>query len=469
MARSRPPEPASTPPGLGLGDAVGGLAALLGKLPLVSAFAPLVGVFQKLADLAGGMASTVKANLPDFSGVKADVPKAPNLALGAAAPAAPAAAPAAGAGGLLSSLGGIATAAAAVPAALFAIVGAAQHFAGLLSPTTLLMFQAAVKDTSAAFGVMLLPVLQVAVGVVRDAGALILPVAQQLQPIFRRLADLAGDNLTRGMETLAGAVMSLVPLFDAAVSLQEAFDAINRPIFDLVGLVFDVLGPGFKMLAQEIQLVVIPVKLLGDMLSDAMKAIRLFGAGLASAFGATFDLSAPLDSLKAAAEETRAGFQGVLKSLIVFSVALAQALPGDFGDKYKAGILRALEGPARTQTMGIRPAEGARFTDVREWSKSILTAASMASEGGVARKTQEDWLKDIAGELKDMKKVDPWEMVRGWLLDDLPPRIAAALREKAREAAHDLNDNVPGFDRAERGADVVGDWVRRVNDQLWGR
>jgi hypothetical protein len=399
----------------------------LSSIPIVGAFTPLLGAFQNLSR---------KLEAAGDKGLSF--------------------------GDKMSVLGGFAGAGIA---AFQNLAGAVEKFAGLLSPVALEMFNRAVKDTSAAVGVALLPVLRVMTGVVREAGELILPITRQLEPVFRRLADTMGEQLAAEMESLAEVVEALIPLFDLLADVNALMLEVTKPVIEAVGSLARMLAPVIRLNVQALEAVLIPLTALAQMAADATRALFVFGEALAAAFGVDIDLSDVLGSLKTEADRMREGFRELLKTMLLLSAAIMKTVSSNLGDRFIDAMLRASRGPVREATQGLRPAEGAHYVTGEQFGKDVLQAASMAGFGGAAKKTQEELLDaGFKGVLEEMKgNKDAVQRIIDAVKDGfraLPGALADAIRERARQAFNPFSSDKPGqevgFNRATANRFIPG-------------
>ena len=439
-----------------LGDA----ADRAGK-PLAEAVSPLAGMvdlFQRLAaiPLVGAFTPLLTA----FKNLQANLKAAGDQGLSV--------------GQSLSVLGGFVGGGIAAAQNLMSAV---KEFAGVLSPVSLQMFDRAVKDTQAAVGVALLPVLEQMTASVREAGELILPVARQLEPVFRRLAETMGERLSLEMEALAEVVTALVPLFDLLAEIDEVLLESIRPLIGVIELLAALLTPIIKGTVQALEMLLVPVRFLAQVMADAAETVQLVTTALAAALGAGTDLRAGVAGLKDAADQARDAMRQMLQAMILLSAAILKMVNADLGNKFIRELLKGQK-PERAATAGLRPVENVRIGTAEQFGKDVLVAAAQAGLAGGGRKTPEALLEGIGGELEkllaDNKDVATKlaEAIVGELLL-MPGKIVDAIAQKLTWAGKDLLAGRPGWETggvAQTGTGrTVIEGALRGGFDLWRR
>jgi len=303
-----------------------------------------------------------------------------------------------------AALGAFSDALGAVVPILGGMGAALGQFVGAFSPALMEQFSMAMKDVTAVIGQALAPVLQVLTGIVREVGAVLNPVMKELQPVFDKLAKALASLLVPIIENAAAMLQTLLPIITL---LADALTALT-PLFR----VLSVLQAGL-------------VELFKDMMASLLGSVDTKGA---------------MASFKSAMEETA-------KVLIRTAAHIARAF-GALG--FIEGMIKGIEGKTakKQSSVGMAAPQGATVTDLSGYGNTVATAAFAATgDLGDKEKKTEEWLKDIAGDLKGIKTgpsmlMQKLEELQGkvevWITEDLPKAIAAALKTPAYEAGVDL-------------------------------
>jgi hypothetical protein len=110
-------------------------------------------------------------------------------------------------------------------------------------------------------------------------------------------------------------------------------------------------------------------------------------------------------------------------------------------------MIKGIERKAATKETaeGMAAPQGVTITDLAGYPSQMLAAAFQATDmGGPVERKTEDWLKDIAGDLKGIKDgpVKIWEKLdeiqsnfKKWLTEEMPKAIIAGLKGPVYEKA----------------------------------
>lgn len=247
--------------------------------------------------------------------------------------------------------------------AIQGVVGQIAPFVQALSPSTMEAFNRAMLDLNATIGVSFQGVVSVMTQVVREIGGVLLPIMQKLEPIFTQAANAVGG------------------VFASAVRLAVAPLEILTPLLDLIVGFFREYAIALE---QGLSIFTAFVKVIGDILAS------LFGtdtSNLKDIFKQLFDVVRQL---------TRA--------MITLLATLTTA--AGLGD-YVAKFADALAAEAKAKES---PAGGAKaaanqpqITNISQIARDAQLRAFIATGApGAKAKTEVEWLKDLATEVKSI-------------------------------------------------------------------
>jgi hypothetical protein len=248
----------------------------------------------------------------------------------------------------------------AVVGALTDLVGVIKPFVAAISPSTILEFNQAVRDLMATVGSGFISFFNVISSVVREISGVLLPVMQQLEPVFRSLAEAVGDQLLGAAKLVAAALDLLAPVLQVVADVQKEYS-----------------------------------KFLLDLVSVVVAVARVFKELLVSFFGGGNDIQKTF-------KEFIDVIRQVVKSLVTFAATLA-VFAGfrDTVGKFAAAL--AAEAKARDErAAGLKAAAtNPQITDIASILRQQQQAAFIAAGGGAAReKSDTEWLKEIAESVK---------------------------------------------------------------------
>ncbi len=229
-------------------------------------------------------------------------------------------------------------------------IGTLEGWAKALSPATVATFQRAMDNLSATLGQSAVPLFQSLIVVVDKVSGALLLLANEFGPI-----------------------------------LQSLSNELTRPILDLVHAFADV---GIA-LAPVVQLLIAIYSPLVDLLAV------LLSAGIVTQWeamtNALLGVTPSLDSLRSAAQQAA-------KEVILFAARLAASL-GATG--FVDNLIKFIE--RRDDARGLQAApQNVKTEDFAAIARDMVQASFAAGPGG-GQKNEREFLRDILGELKDIR------------------------------------------------------------------
>lgn len=287
--------------------------------------------------------------------------------------------------------------------------GKMTQFVGALNPAAVEIFSWAMKDLSAVIGKALMPVFSVLTGAVKQASNLLLPVAQELAPIFGQIAQTMMSVFQPMMQLLVNQVRLVLPVFQL--------------LADVMSLVAPVMQAYYTILAAG-------MKTLADLFAS------MFGAGYKEG----------MDAAKTAMQKL-ANY-----AIIAAGALLKMAANMGFKPALKGleNLLQAAKGGEQAQAGGIGAATAARVTDIRSFEREQLTAAFTATQGmGDPGKTQEKLLEESVKVLT--------QLVDGTLdADQAMKDLKAAIVKEIADGADKIVTAITGKPVEAFGHEVAG-------------
>jgi hypothetical protein len=237
------------------------------------------------------------------------------------------------------------------------------QFVQALAPGIVMEFQQALKDVQATIGSAFTGAVSVFASVAREIGGILLPAMQQLKPIVDTLANAVGTQLT--------AVVRIV------VSLFQAFAPVLQVIAD-----------GLNQLS----------KLVSDVVGVFTALVKTFTTMLTTLLGS--DTGGFREAFK--------GLADIVRQVVKAMVSLYATLSSFFGEDTRRGLrlfADSLDKEAKDRedrANGLRAAAtNAQVTDVQSIVKQAqLAAFTAAGTGGVREKTDNEFLREIAGDVR---------------------------------------------------------------------
>lgn len=271
------------------------------------------------------------------------------------------------AGGIGTAAGGVAKmgsdlmAAGQMAASTFmGFAGQMSGFVEAFSPATVELFNLAIRDLTAVVGMALQPVMDAFTEVVKEVSSRLYPVAQALTPVFKVLAGVMLQVLTPALDTLAGVLQSLVPVFEVFAQIIKALTPLLRI--------------GQTLMAGWVELI---TSLISSMM-PSKDGVKGFVDGFAEAIQ---------------------NLAGAVMKVVAF---IARALGGT---AFIDGMIKSLRGKMaeKKDATGLAAPTGAAFTSLTSFGQQVAAKAFMATGEDVKSKTTEEWLAKLAEDLSEIK------------------------------------------------------------------
>jgi hypothetical protein len=246
-------------------------------------------------------------------------------------------------------------------------------FVQALNPSSALQLHQAMRDLYAVVGVALQPVMNALTQVTRGLADSLLPLAQQIAPaladMMAELVPVITDLIATFVELASDALVPLLPI-----------------ITGLVGIFADLLR-GVQIVVSAL------VGALGGALHGAGASIKEVMQGLRETIQKF--ISYMIQALAAIAQ-----FFG-LTGLVQRMAAGARAAAG----QGNVGMMGRMADAFRKQgaATGMGAAEGVHFAGLEQFGREMAQAAANAGPAGQEKKTQGEWLAQLAGDLADIR------------------------------------------------------------------
>ncbi|HEY7155155.1 MAG TPA: hypothetical protein VH575_14430 [Gemmataceae bacterium] len=336
---------------------------------------------------------------------------------------------AAQAGGLASGISGITD---AVMGPLKQLTGVVGPFVQALNPALMRLFNQAMRDLMATFGVAFAPVIQHVTALFNELSATLLPAMQALTPII--------DNL---MSVLEGILVPEIGIIaDAFVALSPVIEFVTR------------------------------------IMASVVEAMRVFYTVLRSAFDTIYKVVAGLFGgvdLKGAAQGIRDVIQRLTLYFVQFAAYIAKAL--GYLDPFAAALKRNLA-DLEGKKPGIKAApENVHISGLEQIGKDLAVAAFSAGQAGGKVKSEEakflEELVKAVGEVEkngktlqeflDAKLDELARVLHFTSWDEFKQWVAIQLQDLARQAGRAGELAEAGGRAALRGgalgpAGMIADW-----------
>lgn len=227
---------------------------------------------------------------------------------------------------------------------------------GAFSPTTVKLFDDAMKNVEATVGKALVPILEVATEVLNSFSGILDPIADKFQPIIEKIAGLLAENLLPTLELLgslldiaADIIDDLVPVLEATVDVLKVMTAVMQTLVDL-----------FKSLGV-------------------------------------------LEFFKGVVEQLVSVLKEIIKTFILLGATVAKFLGWD---KAVSGFIANLEKQGKPEEKALNVGiQDAAFKGIDQISKDIQQAAFAATGGKPTKKKEPDeWAQDLLNQLKEIEK-----------------------------------------------------------------
>lgn len=292
-----------------------------------------------------------------------------------------------------------------------------EKFIGALNPSAVQVFDRALNDLSAVVGTALMPVFSVVTQAVKQFGNLLMPLAQELAPVFGQIASTV-------MQVLQPVMQVVVNMFRLATPALQLFA-------DVLSTVAPLLQMQQTVWAAIIQTV-----------SD----------GFASLFGSGY-------------KDAMTGAQTAMQKLANYAVITAGALAklaasAGFspGNAFLKNLIEAAKGGRQTSTEGLGAATQGRVTDIRAYEREQMAAAFTATQGTAVGKRQEDYLAEAVATLEKIQdgSLDAKEALR-----QVGREIVAGVREGIGKILEKMGfkDTYEGAEKAATGIGMAWDVV----------
>lgn len=292
------------------------------------------------------------------------------------------------------------------------------------SPTTVNVFNEAMRDLTATVGLALTPVITTATSFVRNFSSVLLPISRQLQPVISKMSESFSQVAEYGYKFVSQTAEALTPLFDlmgtlteVAVTLSEPFLALGNLVGALVAPMLNGLAKGFKILLDVLS----PVVAIFGMLADAITVVQTLFTAFTDVLTSVLQLDT--SGLKNIANSLRDGFRELLRAVILAVAGLAK-LAGFTG--FVDSLRKGLEGGRREDATGLAAMKDSKITSFAEFGKEVAKAASIATGEDGQKATTDDWLKRISEDLANLKDRNIWKDVEEAMYNALVRAIPGA-------------------------------------------
>ena len=339
-------------------------------------------------------------------------------------------------GAVMGGLEGVANVAGAVTGAFTGVVDVATKFVGALNPDLLLPLTQAFNDLSATIGVALTPVISGATEILRSLGSVLLPVMESLTPVVAALTQVFVDLMPSLSEALGKAYEAMMPLYEVVVEVVQALAPFVEVVISLVSTFVALLRPALTVFVGLIQVLLIPIKMLSDLLlalTPLFEVLAGVASGVASALKAVMDgWLGGMGGLKDTFSGVQDSVRAFAKELILGTAALAK-LAG--WNDFLHGFVASFNKTKREDNSGIAAMSSTKTSDFSAFAKEVALASAKAGVGGteVQSKRAEDWLEEIKNKLVDIEEAD--EDNAEELATRIIAGVEAALRKQFPTAA----------------------------------
>lgn len=148
------------------------------------------------------------------------------------------------------------------------------EFVGLFSPVAVQQFNFAVRDMMAAIGEALTPVMNAAIPVVRFLGDVFAGIARQIQPLISGGLNVVGELfqvLSGAIQQLIGQALAImIPVWQTMVGVFQGLIPVLMPI---INLIVQVAGVMLRFQAGVLNLVLVPLRLMGTVLGPIFELL----------------------------------------------------------------------------------------------------------------------------------------------------------------------------------------------------
>ena len=261
------------------------------------------------------------------------------------------------AGSAISAAGGALTAfagaAGAAVSSISQLTGMVSSFVSAINPSLIQALGRAMHDLNASIGQAFTGAMEEAIGYVRELGAIINPLAQELQPIITQFAEV---------------------MRELAISQVQMFAEVLRSAAPLI-----------KLLADGLQAV---VPLISSWLTVLQAGIKSFAEWIGSLFGNSVQ-----NGMKT--------FQDALRQLAIHTLVAAATLAKFFGaNGFITNLRDALRGGRRESAEGLGVGSNPQQQDFMSYARQSMLAALLAGPGDQKKQTEQEWRDEALKQLE---------------------------------------------------------------------
>ena len=330
-------------------------------------------------------------------------------------------------GPLGAAFGGLSEAVGGLQQQFNSLIGAVTPFVQAFNPSAVEALNLAMYDLQAVIGLALTPIVQTATDALKEIGAILLPIAEKLQPIIAQLASVLSAQLMLAVESIAGTFTALLPAVQALVTVFGALGELNRAYMALFAAVLiptaKAVGAVFQFLQPVIELVAAAFKGVADLSEALMTVFQTIAETVIEAIAAfvpALDLKDVTNSLKDA-------FKQVTKGAIVAAAALARLLGAE---GFIKNLKKNLAGPVKKSAVGLGAAKNARTSTFEDLGKQLALAASVASGTGEKKDEEKTWREDALEALNGLPDRESLKSILSDIADDLAEQIIDWFKER---------------------------------------
>ena len=267
------------------------------------------------------------------------------------------------------------------------LAGSVTGYIEAFAPSTVLVFNQYIKDLTAVIGMALEPVLTGLTEIVKEVGAVLLPIAEQMRPIIEQVTG--------------------------------AFVGVLVPIVQNVGAIFQALAPSLKFFADVIDVIAV--------LSRAQSAVV---AGAIAHFMAFLD---SIFSNKSGYTDFMDGFKSAIQMVISFLLRLVVTIAKLIGaDSFIAGLIKSLSGEgiaAKKPIEGMAAPTNVSTTNAVGLGQKVTEMAFGAMGGATLTRKPEEYLAELLVELKGIAGSDMnWKKMLMDVGNDLVGKVLAGVK-----------------------------------------
>jgi hypothetical protein len=305
-----------------------------------------------------------------------------------------------GLAGLAKGASAIASVASAVAGVFQEVIGKARQFVEALSPTTLFVFDRALKSFQATVGFALEPAFLVLADAFRQVAGQILPAMQALRPVVEEIAQVVGGQMATGAKLVGSLLEGLAPALKLVADLMMVVaDIVQAAVATGLQPVIMVLSLALKALAAALSPLIDLLKVGGQMFAsigqvwEVLSAVfsslvQTLGQAIAALFGTSW-----ADAIKGTMQMLQDATRGAIRAILLFTATVLKF----FGFEGALGRLISDLSPKR----GLEgAASGARIQSFDQVARDLATASFTAAGGGTEGKQVD--LSSILTEMRDI-------------------------------------------------------------------